>query len=115
MEFAISSRCLSRRSLRLMASAMMAPISRTEYRAYQSENRETDELLQQTRPCTTCRRLQQLGLNLAARIVWGTDIADIALWRRHWRLPPHRHRTFAAALTEMIYGVWLPIATSLRS
>ena len=79
MEFAISSRCLSRRSLRVMASAMIAPISRTEYRAYQSENRVTDEVLQQTRPCTTCRRLQQLGLNLAARIVWGTDVCDIAL------------------------------------
>ncbi len=52
---------------------------RTEYRAQQSINNINDESLYQTRSGTTCRRLKQLGRNLAARIVGRADIADITL------------------------------------
>ena len=58
---------------------MIAPIAAPNTAPSRAKIAVTDESFQQTRPCTTCRRLEQLSLNLANRIVWGADVGDIAL------------------------------------
>src|SRR5205814_4233076 len=52
---------------------------RAGYRAEQGVNGIHDDLLDRARPGTACRWLQQLGLDLAARIAGRVDIGNIAL------------------------------------